>query len=188
MTDNNSEKTILFIDNSYAFSGMRGVGWRFSWEKVLNFLEKDGSIRQVYFFASEHRPPKDNQRNFYKMLSSQLSFEMHLGETKQKTITVQDDDGNDIQRTVYLDKGLDVRLVTWLLKLLINNAFDNLIIISGDGDYADALRTVKERGCTVEVVGWKNSVAKSLEEISSTPVLYLDDIRTEIERDEDHLL
>jgi len=50
-------RTVMFIDNSYVFSGMRSAGWRISWEKLLNRIEEDGEIWQTHFFASEHVPP-----------------------------------------------------------------------------------------------------------------------------------
>jgi uncharacterized LabA/DUF88 family protein len=169
---------------------MRAAGWRLSWAKFQKYLEEVvGEIWQTHFFASEHRPPKENQRNFYNMLKYQLGFELHLGETKQKTIYVDLNNGSQKEHTIYLDKGLDVRLVTWMLKLLLNEAYDTAILLSGYGDYVDAVQTIRDAGCRVELIGWKNSVSKDLEELASNqPILYLDDLRSEIERDEEHLL
>jgi len=182
-------RTILFIDNSYAFSGMTAAGWRFSWAKLQDVIEEEGELAEVHFFASEHRPPKENQRNFYSMLNHHLGFTLHLGETKQKTVYVPSNtDGKDIPRTIYLDQGLDVALVTWLLKLVINEAFDTAIILSGHGDYCEAVQTVKDQGCSIELIGWRNSVSKALAELADAPILYLDDIQDKIIRDEDNFL
>jgi len=95
----------------------------------------------------------------------------------------------DETRTIFIDKGLDVLLVTWMMILLRNQAFDTAILLSGDGDFAEAVREVKRTGCRVEIVGWRNSVSRELDDLSSRrPVLFLDDIRDEIEKDEEHQL
>jgi len=179
-------RTVMFIDNSYVFSGMRSAGWRISWEKLLNRIEEDGEIWQTHFFASEHVPPKENQRNFFNMLSYNLDFELHLTSTRSREVRFE---STNETRTIFFDKGLDVQLVTWLMILLRNQAFDTLVLLSGDGDLCEAVREVKRTGCKVEVVGWRNSVARELNDLSSRrPVLFLDDIREEIEKDEDHQL
>ena len=103
----------MFIDNSYIFSGMLAAGWRLSWEKLQAFLERPGEIWQTHFFATEHVPPKDNQRNFFNMLSYNLGYELHLSTTRQRHVKFET---TDEVRTIFIDKGLDVQLVTLLLE------------------------------------------------------------------------
>jgi len=177
-------RTMMFIDNSYVFSGMLSAGWRLSWEKLLNHIEKEGEIWQTHFFASEHVPPKENQRNFFNMLSYNLDFELHLTSTRRRDVKFEDE-----TKTIFLDKGLDVQLVTWMMILLRNQACDTMILLSGDGDLCEAVREVKRTGCKVEVMGWRNSVARELNDLSSRrPIVFLDDIREQIEKDEEHQL
>ncbi len=191
MPNQNQERgrVTFYIDNSYAFSGMRAAGWRFSWVRLMAWLTANvGPTNTIKFFASEHNPPKENQRNFYNMLKHNLGFELSLGETRSRTVYF-DDDGGSRSRTIYLDKGLDVRLVTSLMSGILNDEYDTALLLSGDGDYVDAAKAIKAKGGRLELLGWKNSVARSLDELADVhPVLYLDDLRSDIERDEHHPL
>ena len=63
------------------------------------------------------------------------------------------------------------------------------MILSGDGDYVDALKEIKRCGKRIEIVGWRNSVSRELDEIASKrPILFLDDIRDDIEKNDDFML
>lgn len=62
-----------------------------------------------------------------------------------------------------------------------NKAFDTAILISGDKDYLDTVKTVKNLGLRVEIVSFQRSLAPDLAAESSVPVLYLDDLKSEIE-------
>ena len=179
-------RTIAFIDNSYVFSGMLAAGWRISWERLHKRLGRDGDVWQTHFFATEHIPPKDNQRNFFNILSYNLGYEIHLTSTRQRFVKC---DECGASKVIYVDKGADVALVTSLLILLKNNSYDTALILSGDGDYVDALREVKRCGKRIEIVGWRNSVSRELDEIASKrPILFLDDIRDDIEKNDDYML
>ncbi len=185
---NNRGRVSFYVDNSYAFSGMRAAGWRFSWNRLMDWLDTNvGPTNAIKFFASEHNPPKENQRNFYNMLKHNLGFELSLGETRSRTVYFEE--GSTRSRTIYLDKGLDVRLVTSLMAGALNDEYDTVLLLSGDGDYVNAAKAIKAKGARLELLGWKNSVSRSLDELADVhPVLYLDDLRTHIERDDQHPL
>lgn len=186
---NGRGRVSFYIDNSYAFSGMRAAGWRFSWVRLIAWLKDNiGPLNMVKFFASEHNPPKENQRNFYNMLKHNLGFELNLGETRSRTVYFDEESGSK-SRTIYLDKGLDVRLVTSLMSGALNDEYDTVLLLSGDGDYVDAVKSIKAHGARLELLGWRNSVARNLDDLADAkPVLYLDDLRQQIERDEQHPL
>jgi uncharacterized LabA/DUF88 family protein len=68
-----------------------------------------------------------------------------------------------------------------MLTHAINRAFETAILLSGDKDYLETVRTVKNMGLRVEVVSFRNSLSQELAAESSAPVVYLDDIRSSIE-------
>ncbi len=55
-----------------------------------------------------------------------------------------------------VEKGIDVRLAVDVLKLSWSRAYDTAILISHDGDFADAVLAVKEMGRHVECAGFIN--------------------------------
>ena len=79
------------------------------------------------------------------------------------------------------EKGVDVAVAMKMLTHATNKAFDTAILVSGDKDYLDTVKTVKNLGLRVEIVSFRRSLAPDLAAESSVPVLYLDDLRGEIE-------
>jgi len=172
-------KTIMFIDNSNIFHGSKQAGWRIDAKKLHAKLEADGPIWQTFFFAAVTDPPRYNQTGFYKMLKNDLHYEMTIFSLGSKTVRC--DQCGDTRRS-YTEKGIDVALATKLLVLANNRAFETAILVSGDKDYLETVKAVKSMGMRVEVVSWKRSISQELAQESSKNVVFLDDIRAEIER------
>ncbi len=169
----------MFIDNSNIFHGSKQAGWRIDAKKLHAKLEADGPIWQTFFFAAVTDPPRYNQTGFYKMLKNDLHYEMTIFSLGSKTVRC--DQCGDTRRS-YTEKGIDVALATKLLVLANNRAFETAILVSGDKDYLETVKAVKSMGMRVEVVSWKRSISQELAQESSKNVVFLDDIRAEIER------
>lgn len=173
----NRGKGIMFIDNSNIFHGSRQAGWRLDAKKLHGFLEKGGPIWQTFFFAAVSDPPRYSQTNFYKMLKTELHYEMTVLPLGHKTITCKKCGD---KRYVYTEKGIDVALSTKLLLLAHNRAFETAILLSGDKDYLETVQAVKNVGLRVEIVSWRASLSKELGNESSSGVVYLDDLKNDI--------
>jgi len=131
------------------------------------------------FFASVTDPPRYQQTGFYNTLRHDLRWEVELfplGRKTTKCAKCAD------MKQVYVEKGVDVAVATKMLTLAHNRAFDMAILVSGDKDYLQTVRSVKSLGLRVEIVSWRASLSRDLAVESSAPVIYLDDIRTEIQR------
>lgn len=171
-------RTIVFIDNSNVFFGQLNAGWRINVKKLHALLERNGEIWQTFLFASVQDPPRYQQTNFYNFLKNEMRYEVLLYRLGQKTITCKRC-GNS--KTVYAEKGVDVGLATRLLTLAHNRAFDTAILVAADRDYLETVRAVKANGLRVEIVAWRGTISQEFANESSRPVVYLDDIRSEIE-------
>ncbi|HKP13696.1 MAG TPA: NYN domain-containing protein [Blastocatellia bacterium] len=172
-------KTICFIDNANVFYGQTDNDWRIDWEKFQRFLEKNGEVWQTYFFASETDPPSDGATAFYQFLKENLRWEVRLYTLGKKTVRCND---CGHEHTAYAEKGVDVGLATTMLMLAVNQAYDTAILVSGDRDYIETVQHVKNRGLRVEVISWRAGLSGDLETESSAPVIYLDDLRQQIEK------
>lgn len=165
-------KTIVFIDNSNVFHGCKAAGWRIDPKKLISLIEKRGPIWQVFFFASASDPPRLQQTSFYKLLKEQLHFEtIILGLSRRNTKCSK----CGATKNTYTEKGVDVALATRMLSLANTRTFETAILVSGDKDYLETIRTVKAQGMRVEIYSWKGALSRELGAESSSDVIYLDD-------------
>jgi uncharacterized LabA/DUF88 family protein len=171
-------KTIVYFDNSNIFQCQRQFGWRIDVEKLQAVISRDGEIWQVHFFAAVTDPPRYSQTNFYRMLKEKLRWETTIFPLGSKTLRC---DSCHHTKRVLTEKGIDVAIATKLLTHAINRAFETAILVSGDKDYLETVRVVKNLGMRVEIVSFRQSLSRELANESSAPILYLDDIRNEIE-------
>ena len=171
-------KTIVYFDNSNVFRSQLYAGWRIDAAKLHARLAKEGDIWQVYFFAAVNDPPRYKQTNFYRMLKERLHWETTVFPLGSKTMHCKSCGSS--WRT-YTEKGVDVAIATKMLNHAINHAFETAVLVSGDKDYLDTVRSVKNMGLRVEIVSFRNSLSHDLANESSAPVVFLDDIRAEIE-------
>lgn len=171
-------KTIVYFDNSNVFHGQMDAGWRIDSAKLQAHLEKPGEIWQVYFFAAVSDPPRYKQTAFYQMLKEKLHWETVVFPLGSKTVKCKKCGGS---WCTYTEKGVDVAIATTMLTHAINRAFETAILVSGDKDYLETVKVVKNMGLRVEIVSFRNSLSQELANESSSPVLYFDDIRSNIE-------
>ena len=83
----------------------------------------------------------------------------------------------------YYEKGVDVALATQLIiSCSMNSAVpQRIIVVSGDGDYIEALRHVRQvMGKNVQIVSWKNSLSRDLEKVTNKPTIYLEEYWNQI--------
>ncbi len=171
-------KTIMFFDNSNIFHGQKREGWRIDAEKLMAKLETAGPIWQVHFFAAVTDPPRFAQTNFYRMLKERLHWETNIFSLGSRTLRC-DSCGNT--RRTYVEKGVDVAVASRMLTLAMNRAYETAILCSGDKDYLETVRFVKSLGLRVEIVSFRRSLSHDLENESSSPVVFLDDVHADIE-------
>jgi uncharacterized LabA/DUF88 family protein len=172
-------RTICFIDNSYIFRGSYKHQWRVDFRKLVEALAKDGAIWQTYFFASEEDPPNSDQTNLYKYLRLALHFEVNLYPLRKRQMRCNAC-GNEWSS--YSEKAAAIGMATTLVSLAYNNAFDSAILVTGDSDFLDPIRTVKDLGKKVELAAWRDSIAQDLEMEASDDIFYLDENRDLLER------
>jgi uncharacterized LabA/DUF88 family protein len=130
------------------------------------------------FFAAVSDPPRYRQTAFYRRLKDTLHWETAIFPLGSKTVHCKMCKGTWRTPT---EKGVDVAIATKMLTHAINGAFETAILISGDKDYLETVRTVKNMGLRVEIVSFRSSLSQELGAESSAPVVYLDDLRADIE-------
>ena len=172
-------RTICFIDNSYIFRGSYKHQWRVDFRKLTEVLSRAGAIWQTYFFASEEDPPNSDQTNLYKYLKLALHFEVCLYPLRKRQMRCNAC-GNEWSS--YSEKAAAIGMASELVSLAYNNAFDTAILVTGDSDFLEPIKTVKSLGKRLELAAWRDSIAQDLEMEASIDIFYLDEHRDELER------
>ena len=78
-----------------------------------------------------------------------------------------------------MEKGVDINIATDMLSGAYSDAYDTAILITGDGDFAPAVETVKTRGKHVENAYFKEGHSRHLRQTCDKFILLDDSILKE---------
>jgi uncharacterized LabA/DUF88 family protein len=140
----NGGRVMIFIDGSNFYRCLEeqfGRG-RVDYGKLTSALSGQRPLVRTYYYNAvviEREVPQmyQDQQRFLARLRNTPYIEVRLGRLVRRGETV-------------VEKGVDVRLATDMLNMAFRNTYDTAILVSGDGDYADAVRAVKDMGKHVE--------------------------------------
>lgn len=182
-------RTILYIDNSNIFRGCKKSGWRPSYKRVRDFLASlNGSVDAVHFFASEQEVPREKQARFYRALQEDLGFTLHTFRLAQRRVSCPNCGKVEWVPT---EKGVDVGLVTQLMKDFYRENFDTAMVMSSDRDYLSALAEISEAGREVSLVAWKWTLPPETVNFcqdKNINLVFLEDHRDEFEKPQGEVL
>lgn len=99
------------------------------------------------------------QQRFYGALNRTPYFEVRLGKLVPRSFRC---DGCGTTRQLMTEKGVDMRIGIDMLLGAIRNIYDTAILVSGDADFAEAIRAVKETGRHVEIASFAANRAREL--------------------------
>jgi len=150
-----SERVAVFIDGSNVLhmSQMFRRGWKIDYYKLVTILV--GPARQLvraYFYTSVAVPPLPAQVRFLQALKY-FGFSVTTRPLRPR-------------QKGWMEKGVDVALVTDLLGLAYRNAYDTAVLVSGDADYVGAMDEVKRLGKKVEVAAFEFGVASEMKSVA----------------------
>jgi uncharacterized LabA/DUF88 family protein len=139
----------VFVDVANIFYAAKAAGTDIDYVTLLQATTAGRDFVRAYAYTGLD-PDNENQRNFhaflarnhYKVVSKDIR---KYGDGKVKA-------------------NLDIELVVDLMKTARN--LDIAIVISGDGDFAPAIRAVQEMGVRVEVVSFRGNTSSDLIEVA----------------------
>lgn len=174
-------RSIMFIDNSNIFRNLNLVGqeFRIDYKQFEAVMERDGPIWETHFFATEaidEDYAREKQNDFYNFLRLSLNYHVHTVRLKTREVRCQNCGMNWLS---HVEKGIDVWLASKMLILLSRNAYDTCILCSGDGDYLEAVKEVRNMAKKVELVAFRGSYSRELAE-QVTKITFIEDIADEI--------
>lgn len=154
------ERVAIFIDGSNLYHALRDIYKRHD----LNFAEftsklcEDRRLFRTYYYnvlqeQDQYPDIYREQQDFLDTLRNTPYMEVRLGTTK-------------LSQGIPVEKGIDIMLATDLLHFAWNGLYDVAILVSGDGDFAYALQTVKNIGKHIEVAYFERHVSKDLLDVA----------------------
>ena len=140
-----SKNVAVFVDVANIFFAAKAAGVDIDYVTLLKSASAGRDLVRAYAYTGLD-PDNENQRNFhdflrrsnYKVVSKDIR---KYGDGKVKA-------------------NLDIELVVDMMKTARN--LDIAIIVSGDGDFAPAIRAVQEMGVRVEVISFRGNTSSDL--------------------------
>ncbi|MBI2040627.1 MAG: NYN domain-containing protein [DPANN group archaeon] len=156
---------MIFIDGSNLYHGLKKHTSKkyFNYEKFVNLLcGKERELVRAYYYNAPLPQQADptsyqKQRQFFDNLQRIPYFELRLGrlEPREKLHICTNCESASKIRT-YKDKGVDLKMAIDMLSHAASKNFDTAIIVTGDGDFVEAVSAIKKFGLHVEHVYFKD--------------------------------
>jgi uncharacterized LabA/DUF88 family protein len=167
--------TAWIIDAGYAHSLQRSAGRDFDYVKFKKKLcELAGeTIRETYYLTTIPDSPDPDLDAFHNWLQQ---AEPHGPKMRVQIYRLKNMNckcphcGQEFRRLV--QRGVDVGIATMILKLSAH--YDRIILLAGDGDFADAIEFIKDQRKEFWLIGQHGTVAAELQSYADH-MLWLDD-------------
>lgn len=150
------ERVVIFIDGSNFYFGCKSLLGRANVDfyRLSLLLAGNRKLIRTYYYNVPLNKESDEtkykkQQKFFEWLKKTPYLELRLGRLVNRS-------------GVFMEKGVDVHIAIDMLTLAWNNVYDTAILITGDGDFVEAVKSVKERGKHVENVYFKATQSNAL--------------------------
>jgi uncharacterized LabA/DUF88 family protein len=144
-----SKNVAVFVDVANIFYAAKAAGVDIDYVTLLKSATANRDLVRAYAYTGLD-PENENQRNFHSFLARSgyrvVSKDIRkYGDGKVKA-------------------NLDIELVVDMMKTARN--LDIAIVVSGDGDFAPAIRAVQEQGVRVEVISFRGNTSSDLMDVA----------------------
>ncbi|HSW42684.1 MAG TPA: NYN domain-containing protein, partial [Patescibacteria group bacterium] len=139
----------VFVDVANIFYAAKAAGADVDYVLLLKAATAGRDLVRAYAYTGLD-PENENQRNFHSFLAR----------NGYKVVS------KDIRKygDGKIKANLDIELVVDLMKTSRN--LDVAVVVSGDGDFAPAIRAVQETGVRVEVISFRGNTSSDLIEVA----------------------
>ncbi len=144
-----SKNVAVFVDVANIFYAAKAAGVDIDYVTLLKSATAGRDFVRAYAYTGLD-PDNDNQRQFHQFLAR------HDYKVVSKDIRKYGDGK--------VKANLDIELVVDLMKTARN--LDIAVVVSGDGDFAPAIRAVQEMGVRVEVISFRGNTSSDLMDVA----------------------
>jgi uncharacterized LabA/DUF88 family protein len=139
----------VFVDVANIFYAAKAAGVDIDYVLLLQSATAGRDLVRAYAYTGLD-PDNENQRNFHSFLAR------HDFRVVSKDIRKYGDGK--------VKANLDIELVVDMMKTARN--LDVAVVVSGDGDFAPAIRAVQEMGVRVEVISFRGNTSSDLMDVA----------------------
>ena len=151
-----TQRVAIFIDGSNLYHALEENCGRMDldFREFISKLCGERQLFRAYYYnilqdADRKGHAYQEQQKFLSTLYNTHFLEVRLGTSKYRG-------------EVLVEKGVDIMMATDLLQFGWRDLYDVAVLVSGDGDFAYALQTVKNLGKHVEVVAFPSNLSYEL--------------------------
>lgn len=169
---NGYDRLMIFIDGQNLMHGANNLGIKIDPVKMIRVLSDGRKLKRAYYYGSIPTNP-NNDEGLKTQIDKQMGYYHFLEHAGFKTCIIPlrmrhfDFTCESCKHTTviekFIEKGVDVALVTDMLSLAAVGAYDVATIVSGDLDYQKAIDEIQRRGLIVEVAYFRSQgISKEL--------------------------
>lgn len=156
-------RVALFFDGKNFYSGWREAakGRRIDFARLADWLvhkARGTSLWGAYYYTGiddalqqGQTDPQQKLVGFLDMLETQPGFFVHTFKRKVGSITCTD---CGAENRYILEKEVDTTMVANMVQMAAQNSYDTLVLMSGDADYAPAIKAVRQLGKQAFIASW----------------------------------
>ncbi|MDX9722101.1 MAG: NYN domain-containing protein [Myxococcota bacterium] len=182
-------KTIVFIDGKNFYSGWRdsASGQRLDFVRLSNWLVKQAGgsvlVGAHYYTGIDMGEEGANSKlpSFLSMLERQRGFFVHR--FAHKAVTERCESCGTTLR-FNREKEVDTTMVADMLRLAAVNAYEILVLVSGDADHAPAVEGARQLGKIAHIATWGGSgLAPRLRRVAFDHIDLLDGLSSFVQKE-----
>ncbi len=155
-------RVAIFFDGKNFYSGWREAakGRRIDFTRLADWLVKKAYGNSLwgafYYTGVDEMPqnptePQQKLAGFLDMLETQPGFFVNTFKRKVSSLNCTE---CGIDNRYVLEKEVDTTMVSHMIQMAAQNCYDVLILLSGDADYAPAIKAVRQLGKQAFIASW----------------------------------
>ena len=154
------QKCIILIDGSNFYFKLKDLGLSnllsFDFRRFIQLLARSYKVMNICYYVGRIR--QDGSNKTERLFDAQQKL---LGSLKKHHVSYQlgyllKSGGK------YHEKGVDVQIAVDMLVAAYENLADRIILISSDTDLAPAIKKIREKGKTVEYIGFSHKASVAM--------------------------
>ncbi|MBY9017258.1 MAG: NYN domain-containing protein [Candidatus Lokiarchaeota archaeon] len=162
------QRAIIFIDHANLFYNLLNLQIRIDYKKFKEILTRDDHLVGAFMYMGIPEELYPKKKRFLKYLTSQG----YVIQARPIKIIAE---GKKMQ------KGLDIFIYRDVVELAGEDIYDKAILVSGDSDFIEIVRKLRDLEKTIEIWSFKRSLSHQLlTEVGDENVYFINEILGDI--------
>ncbi|MHA1669823.1 MAG: LabA-like NYN domain-containing protein [Promethearchaeota archaeon] len=162
------QRAIIFIDHANLFYNIEDLQIRIDYKKFKEILTKNDHLVGAFMYMGIPEQVYPKKQRFLKYLTSQG----YVIQTRPIKVIAE---GKKMQ------KGLDIFIYRDIVELADEDTYDKAILVSGDSDFIEIVRKLRELEKAIEIWSFKKSLSHQLlTEVGNENVYFINEILGDI--------